>query len=1007
MNIIATLSRSARRLTTLLLTVPTFAVAQADEADELQTVDSLLTVFEQADKSQKVGVGRRLIDIYATANAFLEEQPVLRADIPDDSLRLLIHYATERFYLINAYYTEALQYNDRAQEGGSERHPAIHATLLCDRGYCLHKTGRTTEAAQAEQEAMRYCQQTGNTLQLSRAYLYLAIVNYGINEQEQAKDFILKAIETNRRLGVNQQTHNALGVASEIFCGAGEVDKAIDYGLQAVEAARAIGFDAGVANHLAQLSYAYDRNKQYREGFEAADSAIGIVKAMEIPDRNVMAVAYKFKGWNLLDMGRYAEAAEALEEAVALERQIGNIMGECYDMKAIAEALEPIDPRGAMRALRRYSTMADSIHTAQLHEALSQANASFRNDELQEQNAQERRTKRIILFGSLALVLMLAAIAAALWWASRQKSRANRALRQLQVARDNFFTNVTHEFRTPLTVILGMSQELQKAQPATAPPVAGALIERQGNQLLNLVNQLLDISKVSSAIGQQPTRTADLAAYVAMNVESLRELARQKGVRISYEATERPLVTDFVPDYMQKILSNLLTNAVKYTPEGGEVAVRLERQKSRILLSVADTGCGIAPVHLPHIFEPFYQTDPEAGTGTGVGLALVKQITEALQGKIDVTSTPGEGTKFEVSLPMRKRSGMDGKDGMNGENGHNGPFIASAASPASPSSPSSPVSPVSPSAPSTPAAPATPATPLPSSILVVEDNADVAYYIGSLLQSRYKVSIATDGALGLAMARELMPDLIVTDLMMPHTDGLELCRQIRADELTNHIPVIVITAKATDDDRLRGLEAGADAYLFKPFNADELYIRVEKLLEQRRLLHAKYARIATLETEEPMAQTEAETVSGTATGTATGTPSGSETPSGTAETAQVAEAVSSQRRQAEEQFLRKVKALVLQLMPDGNADIDHVASELCMSPSQFRRKLGAITGTTPAQYILHLRLEQSRVLLTEHSEWPIIEVAECCGFSDQPNFTRVFRRVYGITPGAARQEDAI
>ena len=292
---------------------------------------------------------------------------------------------------------------------------------------------------------------------------------------------------------------------------------------------------------------------------------------------------------------------------------------------------------------------------------------------------------------------------------------------------------------------------------------------------------------------------------------------------------------------------------------------------------------------------------------------------------------------------------------------------------------------------------------------MVEDNADVAYYISSLLQSRYKVSIATDGAQGLAMARELMPDLIVTDLMMPHTDGLELCRQIRADELTNHIPVIVITAKATDDDRLRGLEAGADAYLFKPFNADELHIRVEKLLEQRSLLHAKYARIATLETEEPLEQADAKAAQGTAseTTTASGTPSGAETPSETTEVAQVAEAVSSQRRQAEEQFLRKVKALVLQLMPDGNADIDHVASELCMSPSQFRRKLNAITGTTPAQYILHLRLEQSRVLLTEHPEWPIIEVAECCGFSDQPNFTRVFRRVYGTTPGAARQEDAI
>lgn len=954
----------------VLCLAPLAALANEEGEKELQLVDSLLTRYESASRQERLRTTQQLIDLYATSNAFLEDKPTLRADMPDDSLDLTLYYATERFYLINAYYTEALEYNDRAAKSGSERHPNIHATLLCDRGYCYHKMGRTSEAAQVEHEAMRYCQQTGNLLQLSRAYLYLAIVNHGINDQEQAKSFILKAIETNKQLGVNQQTHNALGVASEIFCGAGEVEKGIDYGRQAVEAAEAIGFEAGVANHLSQLSYAYDRNKQYELGIEAADRAIAIINAMDIPDRNILAVASKFKGWNLLDMGRNAEAAEALWAAVAIEREIGNTMGECYDMKAIAEALEPIDPRGAMRALRRYSSMADSIHTSQLQEALGQANANFRNDELQEENAANRRTNRIILAGSIVIIALLLLTALALWWASRQKSRSNRALRNLQEAREHFFTNVTHEFRTPLTVILGVSQELKDSTPPSAHEQAreaGAIIERQGQQLLTLVNQLLDISKVKSAIGSQPQRTDDVATYASMIVESMRELAREKEVSLTFEAAPTAIIADFVPDYMQKILSNLLSNALKFTPAGGSVRVSMEEHKNQLDLRVSDTGEGIAPEHLPHIFEPFYQADTSHANGTGIGLALVRQIVDALQGKITVASTVGEGTTFDISLPIRRSKDQtpltdDDK--------------AFASAPVQTPDMTAPLSIANEDNEAVihqqQQASATPGINEANTlILIVEDNRDVAEYIGRQLGSEYRLAFAADGDEGIAKARELMPDLIITDLMMPHTDGLALCRTIRTDDLTNHIPIIVITAKATEADRLKGLAAGADAYLYKPFNSEELHIRITRLLQQRKILQLKYAQSPVLPDVEATDDT----------------------------------ATKSLREQAEETFLEKTRAAIRNLMTSRQTDVDHVASELCMSPSQLRRKLDAITGVTPGQFILSTRMDEAGRMLREHPDWQVAEVAEQCGFADQPHFTRVFRNYFGITPGQYQRQE--
>ena len=250
-------------------------------------VDSLVTVYESSRGEVRIAAGRKLLSLCSNQRALFKDNLELTSSMAPRRQNLVINFAAERYLLTTSYFKEALVYNEKALPMAEEEEDAdIHCTLLCDQAYCLFKLSDYSRAVETGQQAMRLCQQEGNTLQLSRAYLYLSLVNHALRKYDEAKALVVKAIETNEKLGDNMQLHNALGVACEIFCSALEVDQAIEYGKRAVEAARAIDFQPGVANHMTQLSYAYDRKGEYELGLQMADSAIAIVKAQEPLDRN-------------------------------------------------------------------------------------------------------------------------------------------------------------------------------------------------------------------------------------------------------------------------------------------------------------------------------------------------------------------------------------------------------------------------------------------------------------------------------------------------------------------------------------------------------------------------------------------------------------------------------------------------------------------------------------------------------------------------------------------------
>lgn len=519
--------------------------------------------------------------------------------------------------------------------------------------------------------------------------------------------------------------------------------------------------------------------------------------------------------------------------------------------------------------------------------------------------------------------------------------------------RETFFRNVTHEFRTPLTVILGLSHDLQKDSITTDEAHdMGMTIERQGNRILRLINQLLDISKIRSAIGKPEWRNGNIVAYISMIVEMFEDYSRKRDIKLQFIPHENEIYTDFVPEYMNKLMSNLLSNAIKFTPALGKVSISLWRNGRRLHIVISDTGCGISKENLPHIFEEFYQADNNEEAGTGIGLALVYQIVKQLDGTISVESTEGKGTTFHIVLQVKAESKMShsilkeepkaislGNDTQTKLLSDSPHFEESVEGLIDSSG--------------------------KVSILIVEDNADVATYIGRQLGIKYNVLYARNGEEGFDLAHKQQPDAIVTDLMMPKMDGMELMRKIRSDELTSHIPIVVVTARVTEADRLRGLEAGADAYLTKPFSSDELLTRIDKLLEQRTRLQKKFSQMILSNDDKPNTQT--------------------------------LSPASEVRR--EEPFVNRVTDCIYVILNSGKfADVNTVAERLNMSYSQFYRKLTAITGLTPVQYIQRTKVAKAKLMLTKHPEMSFNAVADQCGFTDYSNFVRAFRNVLNITP---------
>ena len=509
------------------------------------------------------------------------------------------------------------------------------------------------------------------------------------------------------------------------------------------------------------------------------------------------------------------------------------------------------------------------------------------------------------------------------------------------------YTNITHEFRTPLTVISGMADMIEDQPENTSQAVE--MIKRNSANLLTLINQMLDLSKVDSGAMGKNMVFGDIIGYTSYIVESLRPFAEHQQINLECIHEQDKFEMDFDPQKFMQILSNLISNGIKFTPTDGTVEVwtKLLNQgdNEEFQVTVRDSGIGIGIEHVPHIFDRFYRIEDTAlktSKGTGIGLALTKHLVELLGGTIEVQSATGKGATFYVTLPVSRDAQVASID-VTLEEIHS----ASAAY----------VSQNKSDLPLSFAKTDNRALPL---VLVVEDSEDVGTYIHACLQADYRVERAKDGEEGIDKAIEIVPDVVVTDVMMPKKDGYEVCSTLKNDERTSHIPIVMLTAKADHESRLEGLETGADAYLSKPFDKNELLLRLRKLLELRESLRKRYATGVIIET------------------------------SGTG------------RVSKEDAFITKLNSVISENMDDADFGITHLSRAMALSRAQLHNKIKALTGRSTGLYMRYLRLLRATELLKNNPEMNISEIAYDVGFKDPAYFTRCFTEEYGKPPSEAR-----
>ena len=512
--------------------------------------------------------------------------------------------------------------------------------------------------------------------------------------------------------------------------------------------------------------------------------------------------------------------------------------------------------------------------------------------------------------------------------------------------KSRFFANISHEFRTPLTLILGPISKLLSRTSDSESEQDLNLMQRQAKRLLELVTQLLDLSKLEAGKMKIQVSQRNIVPLLKGLTLSFASLAERDKIILSFNTELEDIQVFVEKDAISKIINNLLTNAFKFTESGGCIKVNVSTNtdsdissEGEICIAITDSGIGIPAERIDKIFDRFYQIDnseTREREGTGIGLALTRELVELHQGSIGVKSEEGVGTTFTICLPLGSAH-LSATDiiGIEADRSTESDIeqipVEKAELGSTLSDESQPI------------------------LLIVEDNADVRSYVKSYLDKEYTCYEAENGEEGLKQALEIIPDLIISDVMMPKMDGVEFCQRIKTDLHTSHIPMILLTAKADLESKLEGLEVGADSYLTKPFEAEELLVRIKNLIAQRVLLRQRFQQDLNLIPEDLHLSS------------------------------------------MDEQFLKKATGIIIDQLQSSDFNVERFSEKIFMSRQHLNRKIKAITGRSTVDFIRSVRLKRA-VILLQHRESTVTEIAYKVGFANPSHFTVSFQKEFGKTP---------
>lgn len=546
---------------------------------------------------------------------------------------------------------------------------------------------------------------------------------------------------------------------------------------------------------------------------------------------------------------------------------------------------------------------------------------------------QQKANQRNLLLGGIAIVSIIGLF---LFYLYRNRQKTNTKLKELDALKSSFFANISHEFRTPLTLISSPIDDLLMEDSLSDDMKQQFIIAKQNsNRLLELVNQLLDLSRIDEGHMKLRLQEGQVLQYISALIESFSYHTKQKKISFIVNVINNEEDVWFDKDCVEKIVVNLLSNALKYTPENGVIVCEAYIENNQLFFKIKNSGRGLTAYELSNVFERFYQTN-EQNQGSGIGLALVKELVELHKGEIEAHSVPNKETSIHIKLSVDKSNFKN--DGflinpkistekeqfldINTAIEDDVKLLKNSELPI---------------------------------LLIVEDNDDLRQLLKQTFENSYNVISAPNGSLGVQMALEHIPDLIISDVMMPEKDGITLTKELKRDERSAHIPIILLTAKAAVENEIQGIGIGADDYITKPFNKKLLVLKVEKLIESRRKLQLRYSQELVLTTKDITVIN------------------------------------------LDEEFLKKMQTILDENLVDPSFNVTKFSEAISMSRMQLHRKLKALTGFTASEIIRSQRLKLATKLLKE-SDINISQVGYSVGFNDHSYFTKCFKDVYKCTP---------
>ena len=551
--------------------------------------------------------------------------------------------------------------------------------------------------------------------------------------------------------------------------------------------------------------------------------------------------------------------------------------------------------------------------------------------------AQYNHQKVYLLLFSI-IVLLLVGI---MIYVYRTVVARHRIEEETVAAKLQFFTNISHELRTPLTLIaepvnyIIHDDNLNSQQRSMLH-----IIQRNVVVLTQLVNEILDFRKVQN--GKMELRLSDfnLTENMKQWIMLFSASAQKKHITISMEAPDTILLRAD-QDKIERICYNLLSNALKYTSEGGKISLQAIKKDERVIISVTDSGCGISNNELPYIFDRFYQAK-NAGRGTGIGLAIVKAFTELHHGVVSATSVEGKGSTFSINIPVRQEGAVSKQPTEKVEQ-----LVEPSAIKEIPNQARHIDELVQPHQTDKP------------EVLIIDDNIDIRTYLRSVLSEKYNVSEASDGKVGLELARKIVPDIVLSDIMMPVMDGLEFCQQLKTDKAISHIPVILLTARSLDEQRVEGYEHGADAYISKPFSLRLLLSRIDNLIESRKKLNQTWSK--GVEDDE----------------------------------------IGNLSNEIDKSFLKQLRKIIQENLSNSDLSVEQIGDEIGLSRVQLYRKVKSLTGYSPVEMLRKARLMRARHLL-QTTDKSVSEVAYAVGFSTPSYFSKCYKEEFDLQPAQER-----